>query len=108
MIPPNPAATAAAAALRSESRECWTTPGMDGIGTGSRAPSLTNTGSTSCRAATEVSRTSPRIAAEVRNLLGRPLGYISLPSPTAVWMQTAVFRPPITAVCIQTADKSAG
>ena len=34
--------------LRSESRVCWTTPGMLLIGTGSVAPSRTNTGSTSC------------------------------------------------------------
>src|SRR5581483_9158144 len=80
MIPPSPAATASTAALRSESRVCCTTPGMDGIGTGSVAPSLTNTGNTSCLAVTVVSRTNPRIAAVARNLRGRLLGYIAVPS----------------------------
>ena len=44
--------TASTAALRSESRVCWTTPGIDAIGTGSRAPSRTNIGSTRWRGAT--------------------------------------------------------
>ena len=29
MIPPSPSDAASAAALRSDSRECWTTPGID-------------------------------------------------------------------------------
>ena len=49
MIPPTPASAASAAALRSESRVCWTTPGIDEIGRGSARPSATNTGRISCR-----------------------------------------------------------
>src|SRR5919206_4692684 len=54
---------------------------MDGIGTGSRAPSLTNTGNTSCRAATVVSVTSRRIAAVVRSRRGLFVGYMGPPAP---------------------------
>ena len=35
MIPPSPSSTASRATLRSEYSECWTTPGIEVIGTGS-------------------------------------------------------------------------
>ena len=74
MIPPRPSAAASAAAARTESRLCWTTPGMLLIGTGSRAPSRTNTGSTRCCGAREVSATSSRIARVRRSRRGRTSG----------------------------------
>src|SRR5690349_8273977 len=72
--PPTPAATASAAALRSESRVCWTTPGIDETGTGSLAPSLTNIGSTSCRGRRVVSATRRRSAGVARSRRGRWVG----------------------------------
>src|SRR4051794_25817883 len=72
--PPTPAATASAAALRSESRVCWTTPGIDETGTGSTAPSLTNIGSTSCRGRRVVSATRRRSAGVARRRRGRCVG----------------------------------
>ena len=44
MIPPRPSDAASAAVARSESRVCWTTPGIEPIGTGSEMSSRTNTG----------------------------------------------------------------
>ena len=44
MSPPTPAATASTAAFRRVSRVCWTTPGIEAIGTGSLMPSRTNSG----------------------------------------------------------------
>ena len=76
MIPPTPARTASAAALRSDSRECCTTPGSDAIGRGSVSPSWTNIGSTSCDGATRVSSTRRRIGAEMRSRRGRIVGYV--------------------------------
>ena len=40
MSPPTPASTASAAALRRLSLVCWTTPGMEATGCGSRDPLL--------------------------------------------------------------------
>ena len=74
MIPPSPSAAASEAALRSESRECCTTPGMLLIGVGPVAPSRTKTGRMSCRASSEVSATSRRRAGVRRSRRGRTVG----------------------------------
>ncbi len=71
ITPPSPAAAASAAAFRSESRVCWTTPGIDEIGCGSEAPSRTNIGRISWRASSEVSATIARIAGVRRSRRGR-------------------------------------
>ena len=68
---PDPAPAASATALRSESRVCWTTPGIDAIGCGSVSPSLTNTGRTSCEACSRVSAVRRRIAGVARRRRGR-------------------------------------
>ena len=44
MMPPRPRSAASAAAFLSESRVCWTTPGIELIGTGSVMSSRTKTG----------------------------------------------------------------
>ncbi len=72
--PPTPACTASAAALRSESRECCTTPGIDAIGAGASSPSLTNIGSTRSPGAGRVWATSDRSAAVRRSRRGRAAG----------------------------------
>src|SRR5258708_29056883 len=46
MRPPTPAATASAAAFRTLSLLCWTTPGINATGCASAMPSFTNNGST--------------------------------------------------------------
>src|ERR1017187_2219409 len=74
MSPPTPASTASAAALRSLSRVCWTTPGMELTGCGSRIPSLTNIGSTRSDGWTLVWATRRRSAAVRRSLRGRAAG----------------------------------
>ena len=74
MNPPTPAATQARASSTSESRVCWTTPGMLEIGTGAVAPSLTKTGSTKSRGCSRVSATSARTAAFCRSRRGRVTG----------------------------------
>ena len=75
MMPPTPAWTASAAALRSESRECWTTPGREPIGRGSVSPSLTNIGRISSAGSSRVSATSRRSAGVRRSRRGRIRGY---------------------------------
>ena len=77
MRPPTPAATASVAALRSVSRVCCTTPGIDPTGTGSSMPSRTNIGSTSWRGRRSVSATRRRIAGVVRSRRGRWVGNIA-------------------------------
>ena len=72
--PPTPACTASAAALRSESRECCTTPGIDAIGAGSASPSRTKSGSTRSPGDSRVCATSARSAAVRRSRRGRPAG----------------------------------
>ena len=80
MTPPSPSDAASATALRADSRECCTTPGMLEIGRGSRSPSATNIGSTSCRGSTDVSATSRRIAGDERRRRGRSAGNMVRPS----------------------------
>src|SRR5215468_1273366 len=72
--PPTPAATASAAVLRRLSRVCWATPGMDGTGSGSLIPSLTNRGSTRSDPWTVVRAASLRSAAVRRRRRGRAAG----------------------------------
>src|SRR5215831_19412151 len=74
IIPPTPASTASAAALRRLSLVCWVTPGMDGTGSGSLIPSLTNRGSTRSDPRTVVRAASRRSAAVRRSLRGRAAG----------------------------------
>lgn len=74
MRPPTPASTAARAALRSESRVCWRTPGIDATGTGSVIPSRTNIGRTRSAGDTRVSATIRRSGAVRRSRLGRTTG----------------------------------
>ncbi len=72
--PPTPASTASTAALRSDSRECCMTPGIDLIGRGSVSPSRTNIGRMSWRGSSVVSLTSRRRAGVLRNRRGRTSG----------------------------------
>ena len=72
--PPTPACTASAAARRSDSLVCWTTPGIEEIGRGSAIPSATNIGSTRWRGSSEVWATKRRSAGVDRNRRGRCLG----------------------------------
>ena len=74
MIPPTPASTAAAAAFRSDSLVCWSTPGIELIGWGSARPSLTNTGSTSSAGRSAVSATMARSAFVPRRRRGLTSG----------------------------------
>ena len=61
---------------------CWTTPGIEVIGTGASMPSRTNTGSTSWPGCTTVSATIRRMAGVVRRRLG-PTSRRAGPSGTA-------------------------
>ena len=72
--PPTPASAASAAALRRLSLVCWTTPGMEGTGTGSVIPSLTNIGSTRSEPRTLVLAARRRSAGVRRSLRGRTAG----------------------------------
>src|SRR5690242_834318 len=72
--PPTPASAASAAALRRLSLVCWTTPGMEGTGTGSVIPSLTNIGSTRSLPRTLVCAARRRSAGVRRSLRGRTAG----------------------------------
>ena len=74
ITPPRPASTASLAAFFSESRVCWTTPGIVEISRGSVASSATNIGSTSWLGRTEVSATSRRSAGVRRSRRGRISG----------------------------------
>ena len=58
------------------SRECWTTPGSDGIGTGASMPSRTNSGATRSVVRTVVSESMSRIACVVRSRRNRVVGNI--------------------------------
>ena len=62
IIPPRPSSAASAAAFPQESRMCWTTPGIEPIGTGLGRTLAHEHGSTSRRASTDVSATSRRRA----------------------------------------------
>src|SRR6516225_11403102 len=74
MIPPTPASTASAAALRRLSLVCCTTPGIEPIGTGSAMPSLMNTGRTSSAGRSAVSATIARSALVPRSRRGLTSG----------------------------------
>ncbi len=74
MMPPTPASAASAAALRRVSRVCWTTPGIEEIGTGSVRPSRTKAGRINSAGCSRVSATMRRIAAVVRSRRGRTSG----------------------------------
>src|SRR5215469_3529136 len=87
--PPTPASAASTAALRRLSLVCWTTPGMDGTGTGSAIPSLTNSGSTRSEPSTLVAAASRRSAAVRRSLRGRTTG-------NPVMAVTSRWRPALT------------
>ena len=88
--PPTPAATASVAALRSVSRVCCTTPGIDVTGTGSSMPSRTNIGSTSWRGRRSVSATRRRIAGVARSRRGRWVGNIAGPPRGETLLPTTV------------------
>ena len=74
ITPPSPSSAASLTAASSEERVCWTTPGIEEIGCGSVRPSRTKTGSTSCRASSDVSATIRRSAGVVRSRRGRTDG----------------------------------
>ena len=59
------------------SRECWTTPGSDGIGIGASMPSRTNSGATRSAVRTVVSASMSRIACVVRSRRNRVVGNIA-------------------------------
>ena len=80
--PPMPASAASCAALRSESRVCWTTPGIDEIGTGSSMPCLTNTGSTKSAGASRVCAVSRRSAGVDRSRRPRANPDVAPPTVT--------------------------
>src|SRR5262252_5943165 len=71
--PPTPASAASTAALRRLSLVCWATPGMDGTGTGSAIPSLTNSGSTRSEPRTlePAAGATPALAGLADRLAGR-------------------------------------
>src|SRR6266513_6012241 len=60
---------------------CWATPGMDGTGSGSPIPSLTNSGSTRSDPRTVVRAASLRSAAVRRRRRGRAAGNPPLTDP---------------------------
>ncbi len=72
--PPTPASAASAAALRTLSLVCCSTPGIEATGCGSPIPSLTNSGSTRSAGRTLVGATRRRMAAVRRSLRGRAAG----------------------------------
>ena len=74
MTPGMPRSASARTSLRSDSRVCWTTPGIDAIGAGSAMPSRTKSGATRSSIDRRVSATSRRRAGVRRNRRSRRAG----------------------------------
>ena len=79
MIAGSPRSASARTSLRRLSWVCWTTPGIDGTGSGASIPSLTNRGATRCSGVTRCSATSRRNAGVRRSRRIRRSGKATSP-----------------------------
>ncbi len=76
--PGMPSETRRLASATRESRECWTSPGMEAIGTGDAAPSRTKSGATKSSTSRRASATKRRKAGVRRNRRRRRVGKASV------------------------------